>query len=154
MLHPCLPVSRSFAQVNMIQVEACICAMAFIKWKYLCIIKQIANRDNVWVLSTIAADDDSLHGMPKTVAAYHCKPNTFSSQTSLPNENGNLYLFRLLRFVAFILFALLHFISFVVCVSFYRRWQTIHIQLSFFHSKRLSFRYRNRCPWSVCACAS
>lgn len=37
--------------------------MAFIKWKYLWIIKQIANRDNVWLLSTRETDDDSLRGM-------------------------------------------------------------------------------------------
>lgn len=35
-------------------------AIAFIKWKYLCIIKQIANRDNVWLLSTGETNDDSL----------------------------------------------------------------------------------------------
>lgn len=131
---------RLRAQVNLIQVEACICAMAFIKWKYLCIIKQIANRDNVWLLSTRETDDDSLRGICDIcvcncicVCVYVCVLRRLSLHTEhvLPsnkfgngNENGNLvYLY------PSILFASFHFVSFrfichvclFVCID--REWQ-------------------------------
>lgn len=49
-----LIMASACRMMNMIQAET------FIKWKYLCIIKQIANRDNVWLLSTGETNDDSL----------------------------------------------------------------------------------------------